>query len=89
MVQLDTLALKLRSQLHRIFQQAGDLVIEDGYAAGGDCADRELGLAWRAQLADDHHIEREVQRRGNFEGDWHSATRQAQYDRIVAIAVGG
>ena len=46
-------------------------------------ADPQLGLAGRAELAHDDHIERRIQRARDLEGHRNAAARHAQNDRIL------
>jgi hypothetical protein len=40
-----------------------------------------------AQLANEEHVERGVERTGDLERDRHAATRQAEHDHVVAAGV--
>ena len=59
-------------------------LVVDGHAAERHCAERQLGIESRAELAHDDHIERRTERRGDFERNGHAAARQAEHDHVFA-----
>jgi hypothetical protein len=48
----------------------------------GDCAEGELGLPRHADLANEHDIERRIERLGNLKTDGDAAARQGQDHRL-------
>jgi hypothetical protein len=55
-----------------------DVLVEHARAAGRDRAEGQLRVAGHAELADDQHVEGRGQRRGDLDGDGHTAAWQGQ-----------
>jgi hypothetical protein len=66
-----------------------DVVAQDPYATGGDCADGELRLSWSPKLSYEEDIERRAKGLRDLEGDRDTATRECEDDDVVPIGVAG
>ena len=64
-----------------------DIVIEDHDATAGDRPHRHFLMTWDAQLANNEHVQRHLQRRGNLVAHGHSTPRQCQHDNVIAPVV--
>ena len=69
--------------------QAGHhVVVHHHAAAAGQRAHRELRPARHPELADQEHVQRRAQRRGDFPGHRHAAAGQPEAPAHVPVAVG-
>src|SRR5687768_10673822 len=64
-----------------------NVVAEDTNTARGDRTNGVLGMSRHAEFADDENVEWRVEGFGDFERDWHAASRQRQNDDIVTSGV--
>lgn len=59
-------------------------VVEELDAAGGECADGELGVGGMADFAHEKNVERNVERAGDLGADGHAAARQREHEGVLA-----
>jgi hypothetical protein len=65
-------------------QVANDVLIQVAATVGGHGTDSELRLERRAQLARDDDIQLGVEEACDFSRHWHTASRDAEYQEVVA-----
>jgi hypothetical protein len=56
-------------------QRRNGAAVDDSSAAFGDSTDAEFGVAARAKLAGDEHLQRHSERAGDFTGNGNAAAR--------------
>ena len=62
-----------------------DRLVEDLYAAVGDCAKGQLTLAGHAQFANQKNIQGGVERAGRFVGHGDAAPQQTEHERVDGL----
>jgi hypothetical protein len=75
-----------RSLINRVRPQR--LLIENLDAAAGNRAHGEFFVRRHAELAHQHQVEANIQRRGHFVSHWYAASGQGENDHVRAIGVG-
>lgn len=66
---------------------AHEVVIEDSDAARGDGTESQLLVTRHAELSHREHVERGVQRAGDFERDGNPASGQGEHDHVISPRV--
>jgi hypothetical protein len=72
-------------ELRRNSKIGDGVVVDDLHAARGDGADREFRMSWGAELSDQEHVQRRVERSGDLEGDGNATSRKSEYDDVVSL----
>ena len=83
-------ALTFRDLLDELWRNSkvGDRgVVEYLHTARGDRADRKFRVPGGAELSHQEHIERRLERSGNFEADGNATSRKSEYHDIVSLPV--
>ena len=83
-------ALTFRDLLDELWRNSkvGDGgVVEYLHAARGDGADREFRMSGGAELSDQEHVERRLERSGDLEGDGNATSRKSEHHDIVSLRV--
>lgn len=77
----------LFDELRRNSKIVDGVVVEHLHAARGDGADREFRISGGAELSDQEHVERRLERSGDFEGNRNATSRKREYNDVLSLRV--